>query len=214
MSRQFIYIARHGETVGNKEDIVQTFDEKLTEAGLRQAEQLAKRAAKLKFSRLFSSDMTRAQETAICVEKETGVHVEFFADLREFENPSRFQGKPRHEAEFLQHVKDRINSFALDDWDFKDSDESSFREFYHRVDRVKAFIESEDEDCFLVTHGHFLRFFTASVLCGELFSPKIWHSFGNRMMLSNTGVSVFVRDTNDGRWYLAHWNDTSHFADN
>jgi len=213
MSKQYIYIARHGETVGNAADIVQTAVEELTSAGHLQAQRLATRASALKFSRLLASDMTRAQQTAQYIAEATNISIETVPDAREFENPSRFQECARQNPDFLEHVMARVDSFAADNWDFKDSDEESFREFHARAERVREMFAASTDNFFMVTHGHFLRFFAASLLCGPSFSPKVWHLFGNRMLLSNTGITVFVRDLNDNRWYLERWNDTAHFAE-
>lgn len=213
MSKQYIYIARHGESNGNAGDTVQTREEQLSEVGHEQAKRLAKRAATVQFSQLLSSDMTRAQQTAGYISEATGVAVETVSDICEFQNPSRFQNCSRQDPDFLKHVETRIKSFAADDWDFKDSDEESFREFYARAERVREMLAVHEGNLFMVTHGHFLRFLTASILCGQSFCPKVWHSFGRQMLLSNTGITVFVRDLEDNRWYLEHWNDTAHFAE-
>ena len=213
MSKQYIYIARHGETVGNASDTVQTADEQLSLLGHEQAKLLAERVKTLKFSRLLASDMIRAQQTAEYIAGVTTLPIETITDIREFQNPARFQTLPRKDVNFLEHIQTRINSFAEDNWDYKDSDEESFREFTARADRARELLSSTTDNFFMVTHGHFLRFFTARILCGQRFSPKIWHSFGHRMSLSNAGISVFVRDLADGEWYLEQWNDTAHFAD-
>jgi probable phosphoglycerate mutase len=213
MAKQYIYIARHGQTTGNAFDSVQTPFELLTPTGHEQAKRLAKRAETLPFSRLLASNMTRAQQTAAYIEEETNVPVETVADFREFENPTIYQTQSRQDPGFVAHVAKRIASFAADEWDWKESDEESFRDLKQRTDRCIQLFERTEENMFVVTHGHFLRFLTANILCGEHFSPRLWSSFGNRMQLTNTGISVFVRDTENGRFYLEHWNDTAHFAE-
>src|SRR3989338_1542604 len=213
MSKQYIYIARHGESNGNAADTVQTESEQLSEIGHEQAKRLAKRAETVQFSRLLASDMIRAQQTAQYIAEATNVSIETVPDAREFENPSRFQNCSRHDPDFLNHVEVRRESFASDNWDYKDSDEESFREFHARAKRVLEMLESSTDNIFMVTHGHFLRFLTASLLCGPSFSPLVWHSFCRRMLLSNTGITVFVRDLEENHWYLENWNDTAHFAE-
>jgi len=213
MAKQYIYIARHGESNGNLGELIQTPDEELTDDGHAQARQLATRATSLSFKRLLVSDMKRAQQTAQYIAEATNVPIETTTDLHEFANPTRFQSRSRHDEEFLEHIQERITSYADGEWDWKDSTEESFREFKARVERVQNLFSSTDENMFAVTHGQFLRFFTANLLCGPHFTPQVWHSIGNRMMLSNTGISVFVRDLDDNRWYVQNWNDTAHFAE-
>ncbi|WP_071026358.1 histidine phosphatase family protein [Peptoniphilus raoultii] len=67
-----IYFVRHGETLWNKNDIIQGhLDSPLTEKGREMAKILRKKSKDLKFTKVYSSDLGRAYETAklICPSK-------------------------------------------------------------------------------------------------------------------------------------------------
>ena len=60
-----VFLIRHGQTMWNKELKFQGHsDIKLSEEGLRQAEQVALRLRREPFSAIYSSDLVRARETA------------------------------------------------------------------------------------------------------------------------------------------------------
>lgn len=68
-----LYLIRHGETVHNKDSIVQGWhDSELTERGRTQADEASKQLAGLKPTIIFSSDLGRAQQTAAAVRKDIG----------------------------------------------------------------------------------------------------------------------------------------------
>jgi broad specificity phosphatase PhoE len=80
-----VYLARHGETNDNREPIrVQGFtDTPLNDTGRRQAAQLAERVASMGFVSLWSSDLSRAHETASIVGAAIGLEPRLDARLRE-----------------------------------------------------------------------------------------------------------------------------------
>lgn len=83
MSGRYIYIARHGETIGNVEMTLQGSDDPLTERGHEQAKKMVARATRINFAQLLSSDLVRAKETAGYVAEATGKEVETTELLRE-----------------------------------------------------------------------------------------------------------------------------------
>jgi probable phosphoglycerate mutase len=80
-----LYLARHGETNDNREPIrVQGFtDTPLNETGRKQAAELAERVAPLGIASLWSSDLSRASETAKIVGDRLGLEPRLDARLRE-----------------------------------------------------------------------------------------------------------------------------------
>ena len=75
---------RHGQTTWNVEHRFQgQTDIPLDETGEAQAEQAARRLATLRPDALFSSDLTRAQQTAAPLARLTGLPVTLDKDLRE-----------------------------------------------------------------------------------------------------------------------------------
>jgi probable phosphoglycerate mutase len=80
-----VVLARHGETNDNREPIrVQGFtDTPLNDTGRRQAAKLAERIADMGIASLWSSDLSRARETAEIVGARVGLEPRVDARLRE-----------------------------------------------------------------------------------------------------------------------------------
>lgn len=80
-----LYLARHGQTNDNREPIrVQGFsDTPLNDRGRRQAAELAEQVASLGIASLWSSDLSRARETAEIVGARIGLEPKLDQRLRE-----------------------------------------------------------------------------------------------------------------------------------
>ena len=88
-----VYLARHGQTDDNLEPLrFQGFrDTPLNATGRRQAAELARRVADLGIASLWSSDLSRARETAEIVGEHLGLTPRLDARLRE-SNRGRWEG--------------------------------------------------------------------------------------------------------------------------
>jgi broad specificity phosphatase PhoE len=88
-----LVLARHGETNDNREPIrVQGFrDTPLNDTGRRQAHQLGERIADMGFRSLWSSDLSRARETAEIAGARIGLEPRLDERLREA-NRGRWEG--------------------------------------------------------------------------------------------------------------------------
>ncbi|MGM5488848.1 MAG: histidine phosphatase family protein [Nanobdellota archaeon] len=74
-----LYLVRHGQTHSNLMGILQgQLDTELTELGIQQAKNIAKRLKDHSFTKVFSSDLKRANRTA----QEIARHVEIIYDER------------------------------------------------------------------------------------------------------------------------------------
>lgn len=81
---QKIFIIRHGETDYNKERRIQGWlDIPLNVAGHQQAEQVAQLLSHNKIDALYSSDLTRAHQTAIHIATKIGIEIKLAPELRE-----------------------------------------------------------------------------------------------------------------------------------
>ncbi len=108
-----LYIARHGQTHENIEDIVQGHrDGKLTNHGIEQANLLGKRLKEIQFDAVYSSDLGRAKETTeILLTYLPCKNVKYVAELKE-----RFfgdlQGRNKEEAGLSKYKNSEL--YALD----------------------------------------------------------------------------------------------------
>lgn len=79
-----IYFARHGQTEWNKAGILQGYlNSNLSEEGIEQAKTLALSLKGVEFDHIYSSDLTRAYDTAMFVAKDRGMEVEKMEEFKE-----------------------------------------------------------------------------------------------------------------------------------
>ena len=132
MPDEAVFLARHGETDDNREPIrVQGFrDTPLNDTGRGQAHALAERVAGNGIGSLWSSDLSRARETAEIVGERIGLEPRLDARLREA-NRGRWEGRL-----FIDIERDEPDLYAL--WlrageSFRFPGGESLREQQHRV---------------------------------------------------------------------------------
>ena len=140
-----IFIARHGETMDNKNRILQLPSTPLSIAGEEQAELLAQRLKDENITRIVSSDYLRAQQTAQALSQITHLEVELSPLLRE-RNLGGIRGRSYKEL--------GMDPFALD---YIPPNGESWAEFNERVSEAWGFITQQaaltDGDLLIVTHG-------------------------------------------------------------
>jgi broad specificity phosphatase PhoE len=85
MSQLTLFLARHGESVSNYQNIFigRSIDPLLTEKGRQQAESLAKSLKQTPITSIFSSTLNRAKQTADIIADEINVPVTYSEDLIE-----------------------------------------------------------------------------------------------------------------------------------
>src|SRR5690554_1549179 len=94
-----LYLIRHGETLWNKEKRTQgTKDTSLSDIGRLQGRCLAKHLIGEKIEAIYSSDLSRACETATIVGEEIGIDVQLLPNIREI-NFGKWEGLTRSEIE-------------------------------------------------------------------------------------------------------------------
>ena len=86
MSATRLYFVRHGESEGNAAHVFTgQVDSPLTETGRRQAETVAGALAEVRVDRVVSSDLSRAQDTAVAIAARHALPVETYRELREID---------------------------------------------------------------------------------------------------------------------------------
>ena len=80
----FLYLVRHGQSVGNEKQLFFGWsDHPLTELGREQARDAADKLREVSFTRCVSSDLARAWDTALICTEGRGIEVESAPALRE-----------------------------------------------------------------------------------------------------------------------------------
>lgn len=196
-----VVAVRHGETEWNALGREQgQLDSPLTARGIAQAQAIAGRLQRTRFSALYSSDLGRALKTAEFVAKATGARIEVEPGLRE-RHTGIFQGltKAQMEAQYpAEHAAYRADPFA-----YAIPGGESGRQRNERSVRVMNTLADRHPEGTIVaiTHGGFLMGFFEHVL--GLAPGNSW-----RFKRQNGAFNVFERV--DGVWTLETWNDTSH----
>jgi broad specificity phosphatase PhoE len=158
-----LYLARHGQTNANLEPIrVQGFtDTPLNHTGRRQAVELAERVAPLGIASLWSSDLSRARETAEIVGARLGLEARLDPRLRE---ANRGDWEGRRFIDIEREQPDRYAAWRRAGAEFRFPGGESLLEQQQRVLETLDEVRAADElPALLVCHGGSIRV----VLCAR-----------------------------------------------
>lgn len=157
MSGARICLVRHGETAWNAEGRVQgQVDAPLNELGVAQARALERALASERFDAVYSSDLSRARDTAEPLARQLGLPVRLDAALRErhygmFETLTYAEVKQRFPADYAR--------FAAREPDYDFVSGESLRNFFARSIACVAALAARHagESILVVTHGGVLE---------------------------------------------------------
>jgi probable phosphoglycerate mutase len=203
MQRTQVILVRHGETEWNIARIRQGhLDSRLTEKGIAQAQALAHRLAREKFTALYSSDLGRAVQTALAIADLTGHEILTDARLRE-RHLGIFQGL--NGDEITAKYPEERRQFRTMGPDYVIPGGESMRQ---QVERNVAYLNDlaakhQGEQIVVVTHGGVVSGFFRRTLEIPLEAPR-------RFEFVNAGLNVFARE--EETWLLLTWGDVSHLA--
>jgi broad specificity phosphatase PhoE len=109
---------RHGETDGNVKNIMQgvTINTPLNANGIKQAKELSEKAKDLGLEKIYSSQLTRAIQTATLTAAACGLAVEPIGGVEEF-HYGEVEG---------MYVPDAIEKFGIERVLFNEADESAY----------------------------------------------------------------------------------------
>ncbi len=199
------YLVRHGETGWNRNGRIQGHtDVPLNEHGRRQMTMLAKRLARCNFSAVYTSDLSRATESAETIVEGRESSIQTDSDLREF-SYGEWEGLTFKEVEALypevlaQRMSLGHNSFAAPGGEDSAQMLDRIRRFYASV--LKR--HDDAEDILIVAHGGSLRALLVCLL--GLTDDYLW-----RFQVDCASISIIVNHPN-GR-VLELLNDTGHLT--
>lgn len=199
-----LFLIRHGLTEWNKLNKFQgSSNTLLCEEGIEQAKKLADRLKPYKFDAIYSSDLSRAYETALYIAQPHHMTVNKIPELREI-----------HFGEWEGLTKEEI--INLKKYDFirwKNSPhstefpgEGSLVKVQQRVMKgIQAILNRhQNENIVIVSHGASLKIIILSLLGMDL-------SFYRHFWLGNTSLSII--EIRKDRNVLSLLNDMSHLED-
>lgn len=194
-------LVRHGETDWNRKRRIQgQSDVALTDLGRRQAARVAARLAGERIAAVYSSDLSRAYETALAIATPHGLEVERVLELRErafgdWEGLTVEEIAERYADEYEKWVHDRFNA--------RIPNGESLSQLYERAWRIFQLLRERHagETAVLVGHGAAL-----SVILSEVLGVDWKHRQG--FLLENGSISTVT--TERGRTFVTCLNDTCH----
>lgn len=187
------HVLRHGESISNAATdavaLPEAEGDRLSALGRRQAKSAAARLAELPITRLVSSPMGRARETAAVVSERLGLEVEVWDWIHELREPDDYPLLPEAEQQ-RRRWSNRMREHAEDPGHAPAGGES-FADLLARVERTLERLEQDRVDgTLIVSHGIFMRFLFAHVVLGTMFEPAMI----DRLWLIgslNCGLSTF-----------------------
>ncbi len=200
-----LFLVRHGETEWNKSLRYQGhMDIPLSEVGLAQAEKLALRLSKEKLDAVYSSDLSRAMETAKAAARFHDLPVEVIPELRET-NFGRWEGLTYKEIQ--QQYPEIADGWRKNPRDIKAPDGESLSEVAKRcfIGLDKILDNNPDRNVLLVAHGGIIRIIVAKVLGIDI--NEYW-----RIKQTNVALNIIEFHGKD-KAILCLLNDTCHVTD-
>ena len=196
-----LFIARHGETVWNKEGRIQGHtDVVLSEQGLKQARSLAQRLKSVPFDAAYASDLSRASQTAGVILEGRNLPVSPTASLREY-HKGAFEGMT--EPELRARFPDEYPGYIAKDLDYAPDGGESTRQVSDRMTTAIIDIKDRhlDDNVLVVGHGGSLRAAMMALL-GMPMDANWRFVFGN--------CTLTIVDTYHDNAVLRLFNDGSH----
>jgi 2,3-bisphosphoglycerate-dependent phosphoglycerate mutase len=198
-----LVVIRHGETAWNRATRIQGHtDIPLSPLGLAQADRLAAALADEPLAAIYSSDLSRARQTAEALARAQGLSIHFDAALRE-RAFGRFEGLSW--AEIDQGYPEDAARWRKREPDFPVGGGESLTVFSARCLAAarRAAAAHPGQSIALVAHGGVLDCLYRAATRAELDAPRSWQ-------LGNATVNRLLA-TPEG-FTLVGWNDDRHLA--
>ncbi len=207
-----IYFVRHGESEHNRGQIVQDGENSLSDLGVVQAQKLAQRFERIKIDQIFCSTYQRALETAQIINKQVGVPLQVFEQLRETQIfPSRFIGQSRQHPDVEAATAYLMQNRHTPGWRYEDAEN-----FSDRIARASSALEliasSDFEALLVVSHGGLIKTMMACILFGKQLDSHGYYHFMTQVKMHNAGITV-CEYSRDLGWQLIIWNDQAHLGE-
>lgn len=196
------YIVRHGQTEWNRQHRIQgQKDSPLTDEGINQAEQLAKKLKEIEFADIYSSDLLRAQRTAEIVALERKSVVKTSQLLREI-SFGQIEGKKyqqfRQELRQVLEAREKMEKQVR----FKTPIDKGVESDEQVVKRFLLFLRQTalaylGENVLIVSHGGVIRSLLIYFDYGDYQSlPHGCVSNAGYLVIESDGIDFFLKEVN------------------
>ncbi|HCC05045.1 TPA: hypothetical protein DEP58_01925 [Patescibacteria group bacterium] len=210
-TKKRIYFIRHGQSVGNLQQVFQNADDPLSEAGTIQAKIVARKALSFNADVILSSPMMRAYQTAETIQSVTNLPLETIETLHEYRPPSKLWNKSVMSPESNEFYKEILAHLHEPDWHYED--EENYTDLHTRATSLlDNLAERKEKTIIAVTHGAFMRILLATMMtegsADALTAIRLVRFLSQR----NTGVTSceYFPESVGNKWRLVAWNDYSH----
>lgn len=200
-----LFLIRHGETEWNKNLRYQGHrDIPLSETGLAQAKKIARRLSTEKIDAIYSSDLSRALETAKAIAGFHEVSVNIVTELKET-NFGRWEGLTYNEIE--NQFREVMHGWRENPRDTKIPGGESLSEVAERCLKglEKVISDNPDKNVVVVAHGGIIRIIVATVLGMSI--NDYW-----KIKQDNVSLNI-IEFYNKDRAILCLLNDICHLND-
>lgn len=211
-----IYFIRHGETELNRTHVHQGPDVPLSGIGREQIEKTAEALKELPTTKLYTSDLQRARESAGIIGMALDITPDVNPLFSEVRRPSLLYGK-RHLSFLTARVGLTMMSHLHDkSWHY--SDEENLYDIKERVAQAADFLAEagkQDEHIIVVSHAFIINLFI-KYMCAykEVRVRDYLMTLMNAKRLKNASITtVTYNDDNNPLtcdWVCLKFNDTSH----
>jgi len=201
-----VYFIRHGESEGNRQGIIQGWkDFPLSGLGKKQAQLVGQAVSALQFDRIYSSDLSRAYETALAIGEHQKAEIIKWDKIREI-TLGPLEGKPKKEIlETYPEVQERgLLTSGVAGTETVEAITKRCQE----IEKELFAKHQEGESVLLVCHGGLISIFLMYVLLGES-----WHQYHRPFVIGNTSVTMV--EWKKGQQPMIHFiNQTTHLQAN
>lgn len=199
----YLYLIRHGQSEGNQLNKIQGWqDFPLSPLGKQQVEKLGQFFRSQKLDAIYSSDLTRAYETANKIAEATNIPVQKSELFREIKL-GPLEGKTKQEiySQFPEAKERTLLTSGVPGTE-------TIEEITNRSEKIinKLREHGEGEHIALVTHGGLI-----SILLMYIILEKDWHRFHRPFQIENTSISL-IEFSKDRKPLIHYTNQTNHLT--
>jgi broad specificity phosphatase PhoE len=215
-----VYFVGHGESVNNVVHKFNALDTPLSEAGEKQALEIAERASKLKIDCVVASPLERAMKTAAVIAAKLKLVPEPSELFVEGVYASRILGASMEDGDVQDFIRTYYGNFEKPNFRLEDGE--NFEDLKTRALKGLEYLQQKpEENILVVSHGYFLKLIAAAAMFGErLTAHECLGVTAGLKTVKNTSVSVFRygefmrNDIADPTmcWKLIIWNDHAHLG--
>jgi uncharacterized phosphatase len=197
-----LYLIRHGESVGNLTGKIQGCkDYPLSELGKQQVGSVAHYLKSSQLNYLYSSDLTRAYDTAAIIGKSKGLTVHKWDKVREV-NLGPLQGLSR--AEIYEKYPITVErSILTSGIKGTETINDLTKRCQYVIDQLQ--LAHENDHVGIVSHGGFISIFLMYLLTGEQ-----WHTYHRPFQIRNTSITHIEWPKRSKKPLIHYTNWTEH----